>query len=447
MHAVHSGYTVIARLRPDRESQVSALLCAMRADPARLPFADSPTTHFAMGTVVPRQHWGDHELPAQLMLATSFWGPSEQHDTELVRVMGAGLHELFEHCTAYPEGCTDVDLVHFLRDHRHSDTFYSGMQHLTRDDVTRHDELRREIDAFLASTTLPTDPPAARRAIQQYVRSSERFAWAEEPWEPSECARAVLMRRSDLLVASVAAYVVALLLGTIAALITTSTTLRVAVACGWLGVMSVVGGVASLLWGLRVAELEQTYVACRPPNERVRQLAATQCQPVLNEMTIAGPIKPGRVRPLMLRVALWIVARAVLGVTRLRDPMNIPTVATARWIAADQGRRLIFISNFTNDAEPYVRDFIDNRDGARNINLSFGFGDGYPTTRAIFLDGALTNPNAFIDVVHTHQRVTELWYCPYPSLSIDNIKRNRRIREGLFGDKTEDDVRSWLLEL
>ena len=89
-------------------------------------------------------------------------------------------------------------------------------------------------------------------------------------------------------------------------------------------------------------------------------------------------------------MALWGVARLAEGIPGLREPIGIPTVATARWIAADRGRRLIFISNYTNAAEGYVRDFIDTEDGARNINLSFGFGRGYPKTRWIIRDGALT---------------------------------------------------------
>ena len=76
MHAVHGGYTVIARLAPGHEAQVRAMLRLMREEPHRLPFADSATTHFAMGMVLPVDTWGDEELPAALMIATSFCGPA-----------------------------------------------------------------------------------------------------------------------------------------------------------------------------------------------------------------------------------------------------------------------------------------------------------------------------------------------------------------------------------
>ena len=111
---------------------------------------------------------------------------------------------------------------------------------------------------------------------------------------------------------------------------------------------------------------------------------------------------------------------------------------------ADRGKRLVFISNFTNASEPYVRDFIDMRPGAMRINLTFGFGRGYPKTAWIIFRGAVEDPNGFINVVHANQKRTELWFCPYKNLSIDNIKRNRDIREGLFGDKTDTQAKEWL---
>jgi len=149
-------------------------------------------------------------------------------------------------------------------------------------------------------------------------------------------------------------------------------------------------------------------------------------------------------RPLVLRLSMWIVARIAEGIPGLRGGIDIPTVATARWIAADKGRRLIFISNYTNSAEPYVRDFIDVPEGAQRINLTFGFGRGYPKTEWVVNGGALTDPNGFIYVVTHNQHETGFWYGRYPDMSIDNIKINRRIREGLFAKLDEDEERAWL---
>ena len=446
LHRVNAGYTLLAQLRPDRVAAARALLAEYDADHRRLPFERSPTTHFATVTIIPAQRYRDQELPATLMVATSFCGPAPVHVRELVRVLGEPLRALFAHCEGFTAGCDDDELEAFIRDHRRADTFYSGMQHLSPEDVRRHRELRDAIEDFLdgwqARGELPADPMAVRREIQSYVRSRTDLVWALESFEPPPSAWLALHWRA-LIVQGAAA---TLLVATATRLLfVKSAMLTAAVGSAWIAVLVLAVIAAGLVISIREAELRQQYVSSRRPDADVRELARTQNRPVINEFTVAGPIKEeGLLRPVFLRIALWLVARGAEGVPGLLAGIEIPTVATARWIAADGGRRLIFISNYTNAAEPYVRDFIDVEDGARNINLTFGFGKGYPKTRWITKDGALTDPNAFIYVVTENQRPTAFWYGPYRDMTIDNIKINRKIREGLFAELDEDGARAWL---
>jgi hypothetical protein len=446
MHAVHAGYTVIARIKTGCETAVSTLLADFHAQPAKLPFAAMATTHFATGAVLPAQTYEGEQLPACLMIATSFSGPTRVHVDELIRLGGTGLRELFAYCEMFPGDCSDRDLERFLREHRQSDTFYSGMQHLTRADVIAQDQLRAAIQTFL-DTQHPTGTPGAVRAqIQTFVTGDDGLKWAAEPWERAPGTWLALHWRTMIVLAIVGLFLVALLSSTIAALFVQSSAVRVGAVCGWAALVAAVLTLGGLVLAIRVAEAQQEYVAPRQPDKDVRSLDETQLHPVINEMTIVGPIKEGVVRPLVMRLALWIVARVAEGVPLpgLTGGINIPTVATARWIAIDGGKRLVFISNFTNASEPYVRDFIDIERGAMRINLTFGFGRGYPKTRWIIFDGAIADPNGFINVVHANQQHTELWYCPYKNLSIDNIRRNQQIREGLVGQKTDKQARAWL---
>jgi len=239
----------------------------------------------------------------------------------------------------------------------------------------------------------------------------------------------------------------------VAWLFTDSTALLVIAIAGGIAVVAFVLFVGLLWITIHDAESKQKYVSERPPNARALELAATQLRPVINEFTLGGPIKEeGTLRPIFLRLMLWVVARVVEGVPGLRwkelnEGISIPTVATARWIAADRGRRAMFISNYTNDGEPYVRDFIETKAGAMRINLSFGFGYGFPKTEWILCGGALVNPNAYLYSLSENTLPTLFWYGPYRDISIDNIKVNRKIREGLFADYNEAKARDWLLLL
>jgi hypothetical protein len=451
MHSVHAGYTVIARLKADCADAVSTLLADMRAQPERLPFEASVTTHFATCTVLPAQKYGDEELPACLMIATSFCGPSRKHEDDLVLAAGPGLRALLQHCEGFSASCTDAELKRFLRAHRHGDTFYSGMQNLTRAEVFRHNELRIAIGEYIDAQQklggLTGTATSVRSEIQRYVRTRADLAWTMESWTPDPSTLLARHWRSLLVIVLALTYGAWLHVGTTTVVFVASKPLYVTVACSWLVIIAGLFAVFALVQSVRDAEEDQTYVAPRQPDAHVNALDATQCHPVINEMTIVGPVKEGAARPITLRLALWIVARVAEGIPYipgLRGGITIPTVATARWIAADGGRRLVFISNFTNASEPYVRDFIDIHLGAMRINLTFGFGRGYPKTSWIVLRGAIEDPNGFINVVHANQCHTDFWFCPYKNLSVDNIRRNQAIREGLFGNKTEEQAREWL---
>lgn len=448
MHKVNAGFTLLARLKADRVEAASALLAELDAHPERLPFSKSATTHFAAITVIPAQMYRDEPLPATLLLATSFCGPTRVHVSELVRIMADGLREVLQHCEGFDVDCSNDEIEDFLLEHRHGDTFYSGMQNLSPEDVHRHRQLREAIEAYIderqASGGFSGNATDVRRQIQEFVKGRPDLAWAQQPFKPTAAAWVAFHWRSLVVEASIAA----LLLCTVARIFIDSATLGIIVAAGWIAVGAFVLFLVILVVAYREAEREQTYVTGRQPDEHVRRLAATQTRPVINEFTIAGPIKEeGLLRPVFVRLSLWIVARVVEGVPGLPyvgSGINIPIVATARWIAADRGRRLIFISNYTNEGVAYVRDFIETRGGAQRINLSFGFGRGYPKTEWIINGGALDDPNAYLHALAENTMPTLFWYGPYRDISIDNIKVNRRIREGLFADYNEQQAQAWL---
>lgn len=447
-HKVHAGYTVLAPILPGHAGAVSALLKELRANTKRLPFANIPSLHFATGTVLPATKWGTQPLPATLMVATSFCGPDDVHVEELVHHTGSGLRELFVHCQRFSPDASDADLAEYLARHRQWETFYSGMHDLTRADVLAHDKLRSEIEDFIdrgqRDDELPAEPTEIHAAIRAFVGGRADLRWALAPDRRPERAfwarHLQTIRAATLLVP----YLLGLVVGTVIHPFVTSPALEVAIGLGWLVLFAFVAVLVVALAGVFESEGRQTFVAGRPPDDYARALAASQCNPVINEMTASAPLKEGDTRPFVLTLALWIIARAAEGLP-IYGSLNIPTVATARWIPVDEARRLVFISNFTNAAEPYVRDFVDNSAQAVNINLTFGWGYGYPKTRGIIRDGAIADPNGFINVVNTNQQVTELWFCPYAHLSVDNINRNRAIRTGVaVHSPSEQEAKTWL---
>src|SRR5450755_383674 len=169
MHRVNAGYTLLARLVSDQVAEATDVLTKLQ-----LPFATTTTTHFATVTILPAQMYGDEELPATLLFATSYCGPVLAHVRELVSIMGDGLREVFQYCEGFHRGCSNAELELFILEHRHGDTFYSGMQNLSPADVRNHRLLRDEIGNYLdrrqAKGGLTGKPLAIRHEIQEYVK-------------------------------------------------------------------------------------------------------------------------------------------------------------------------------------------------------------------------------------------------------------------------------------
>src|SRR5437764_9273672 len=109
---------------------------------------------------------------------------------------------------------------------------------------------------------------------------------------------------------------------------------------------------------------------------------------------------------------------------------GVRTIHFARWVSIDNGRRLIFASNYDGSLESYMDDFIDKL--AWGLNAVFSNGVGYPPTRWLLFGGA-RDEQAFKSYLRLHQ-LPSVWYTAYGDLSARNIDENTRIREELSRD-------------
>lgn len=430
-HTVHAGLSIAAPVVKGKENAIRALL-KNATIPGMLPFEKAGTVLFVSIAVIDEQNYQGETFPATLLLLVSYHGPFKQHLSELLSTCGPGLQQLFSNCKDYPQqnsGNTNV-LKNYLLAHRHQSTFYSGMHNITLHDVEREKSLRKEIKRFLNEAQKTQDfsgldPADIRRRIQSHIKSKgAEFEWAAKPFEKKFADLFAFNRKVVLLgvyiLVALAILVLAIIIKNII-LIVLSLALVLLIAAFFIGILYI--------------ESREQAVAERASDDKLRIIGATQGNPVINEMTAAGPIKKGIIRRIIFVAVLRVVSMA-------STLIKIPTICTARWVAIDKGKRLVFISNFTNRSDSYVRDFIDSESSAKGINLMFGHGEGYPKTKMLRGEGNLKDPDGFMNVLHKNQHPTEFWYAPSKNLTVDIIKNNRQIRNGLFKDPK--DIQQWL---
>jgi hypothetical protein len=107
---------------------------------------------------------------------------------------------------------------------------------------------------------------------------------------------------------------------------------------------------------------------------------------------------------------------------------RVQTIHFARWVLLDDGRSLYFASNYDGSLDSYINDFINKV--AWGINLVFGNGLGFPRVSWLLRGGAKFE-GKYKRYLRRHQIPTQVWYKAYPDLSVADLNRNSRIREGV----------------
>ena len=121
---------------------------------------------------------------------------------------------------------------------------------------------------------------------------------------------------------------------------------------------------------------------------------------------------------------------------------RVQTIHFAHWAFLDDKTRLLFASNYDGSLESYMDDFINKV--AWGLNLVFSNGVGYPRTDWLVKGGA-RREQRFKAYLRRHELPTQVWYKAYPGLTVVDLVRNARIRQGLQRpDMSARQAREWL---
>ena len=163
---------------------------------------------------------------------------------------------------------------------------------------------------------------------------------------------------------------------------------------------------------------------------------------VSNQYTAIGPVKPGLFRRALVSVLLVLIDYACRHVFTRGHLARVQTIHFARWVFLDDRSRVLFTSNYDGSHQGYMDDFINKV--AWGLNLVFSNGIGWPRTRWLIFGGARIEQR-FKPYQRRHQVPTQVWYKAYPGLTLGDLWRNQRIREGLLQPRMSDEQAvAWL---
>ncbi|RYE57513.1 MAG: hypothetical protein EOP48_05645 [Sphingobacteriales bacterium] len=406
-----------------------------------LNFDICETILFVTGVIIPAQYYGKELLPATLVFATTYVGTLDNHLEDLIKSNRDGLCAVFRHCVHFPEGryIGNREIINYLKHHKQRSAFNSRYSGLTKQDVKREKDLRKEIEDYLDKANEyiflnGQHPKTVKKLIERHIKAQgDKFRWAQKPGRNS--VYETLTKKRLIILPTLLALVILL-----ATFYTSSDYMtwpfKIILGVGYILII-ILPALILLFTILILISKQKNKTAERPSDDYVRTVAATQLRPIINEMTAAAPLKKGWLRRHFYSLALRFVN---LGCHHF---MVIPTVSSIRWLSVDNKKRLLFLSNYSNTTDFYVREFLTGKTPL-GVNFMFTNGTGFPDARLLRFGGIKEDPEGYMNVIHKYQHGGALWYSHEYDLTIDQILRNRKLRNGLFRKMNKQNTVNWL---
>lgn len=441
MSAIHRGLTVTVIVKEEKLDEINALLEKYNQE-AKNNLEDyrinMPTTFFISWLTLPCQIYADKEkLPARIILLTSYVGSKTNHLNELSGFLGEKLKVVFALSEEFKPTTDDQrSLVKFLNRKSVFNTFYSGFKFIQTNEVKKELDLRNRVFDFInAKREEPgfsqQNPEEIKEQIESFVKTEPATKWATV---------GLKSLKTDKFNMLTPLFIFGLIMVTSIIFLILSIFLKPSFLF-WIGLIFPVFliGMIILLLLLRLNE-NNPHIPNKPvSDEWIRNIVLREKNTVINEMTVIAPLKKGLIRRIFLGVSLRLVYL-------IRYFSYIPTVHTARWLQIDRGKRLVFIATFDNLSEAYAHDFVDSENRTRNMAVIFSHAAGFPATTWL-VKKSYNHRSEYMKGVRAHQKITQFWYTFNTDLSVENLKTNRRFREGLFKEMNADEIREWLLTI
>lgn len=427
--------TILAKIKPGARGDLDAVLGVVGADVehnALFPFERLGNVHFARFVILDEaKDVHGNVIRPSLVFASNVDAPLDAYLDQLVTTAGEGLDRIYGHCEGYPEEGrrTPQSRLAYLQAHRiASQAFYVNTIGRTVHQVRQEARLWDALEDFVDERQRAGHEEAAslREAIRTFVRNNCNLNWALTPaarpglgWRLKEKLRFLL-------------------------------TLLVLLALLPLFLLILPFFLLLLRYHeKRDAKRQGSLRLSNSPRERI---AIREDKVVQNPFSAVGNIKPGWFRHLTLRVLLWTLNFACrhiynngdLGTVRILGLSGVNTIHFAQWIIIDEGRRVLFLSNYDGSLVSYMDDFINKV--AWGLNGVFSNGVGYPETHWLLRQGA-NDEQAFKAFLQQRQILTQAWYSGYKQFTAVNIANNAQIRKGLGENLSEPEAARWLRRL
>jgi len=379
-------------------------------------FQKVSTLHYGRWVILSRDSFRDEPavpVGIRLSFSTNYDGEQENHLTELVTQLTKYFDDVYECCEGYPEPGqrTTESRKNYLKSGLIKTTaFFNGAPGRTVGQIHQEESLRKYIWDFINTSKWNKQTSAVdlHKAIKKEIASKSEFDWAKQKAEVQGIKWFKFISYVLLLVVALPFIII---------------------------------GALFLYIFYERKEKNVTLTLSQLDDAKVNELKKVEDLFPQNQFTQVAVLKPGIVRSLNFKI--WMMRTRVLAnnVFVFGKLLNIPTIHFARWVLFDNDKHVLFFSNFDGNWQQYLGDFIDQ--SGWGLSGIFSNTVNFPKTKFMITGGAYDEEH-FLAWSRSTQVPTQVWYCPYPQLSIKNINNNTKIRNELFMNLNEKDAKIFL---
>lgn len=411
--------TVVAGIIPGHEAALTELLTRLGRDPVAnslLPLGKVGTLHFGCFVTLS----ADPPYPPYLVFESNFDGPLDQYLGQLTAVGLEGLLEIFGHCTGFPEKATADQVKTWLSAQAvPAAAYYVACRGQSVGAIRNAIAVREEIKNFLdrqQSAGALEGLSAARILERIQAHLAQPDVVSPEVSEVTVAEWTAQAKRNTILLILIALPIVILLLPLI------------------------------LLW-LILLRLREHHDNTAPPLRPLpidpRNLENPDIR-AQSHLTTMVTVRSGLIRPFTLGLVLKITSLLARKVAIAGNLLGIPTIHFARWAMMDNGRRMIFFSNYDGSWASYLGDFVDK--AKYGLTAIWGNTDRFPPSRWLVLGGAaLIIP--FKEWSREHNVYAPFFYRAYPSATVANLLNDLYIRDNVGRAMNETEAAEFLKAL
>lgn len=393
---MQNALTVIVKIKSDKAQHLEQVLLTIgndikgnHTDPDQrntyIKLGDISSLHFGRWAMIPNDETGQKEY---LLFTSNFDGSLKNHLNEFVDKAGEAMDTIWSCCDGYPEGRT-ANLAKFKQDFKkfivkHSydyAAFYKGYRDKPVKTVRRNRALRQKFETYLDKMSDATPLPDKLQTLANEVDHVRGHYETRIP------LKITLWQWLMLILDFIRGFVTVFLYHPIKR---------------------------------RILQREPALnLRLIDDGVRVRE-GITDIEDVVtqNQVTIISRIDGGFFATFKTRLVLLAINIAARQVFYKGALGGISTIHFARWVIVDNGRYLMFTSNYDGSWPSYIGDFVDK--GARPMDLIWNSAPHYPIPGSI-------NFERFKDIIRRNQIRTQVFYSAHPDVTIKNILSDGRI--------------------